>query len=116
MDIYDIESGIWSSGTSGGIARSKHESIIIDKYMYTIGGSSGSFDRHNIESDSWSLSVGPDVDRQFFTLTFVKNNILLIGGLDNQFNSINKHSLLNPGESERFQIHELLVERSSHQS
>ena len=116
MDIYDIESGIWSSGTSGGIARSKHESIIIDKYMYTIGGSSGSFDRYNIESDSWSLSVGPDVDRQFFTLTFVKNNILLIGGLDNQFNSINKHSLLNPGESERFQIHELLVERSSHQS
>ena len=114
MDIYNIESGIWSLGEDGGTARAKHQSLLIDNYVCYCEALI--FDRYDLEADSWALSIGPDNNRQSFGLAFVKNNILLVGGLDDLFQSIKKHSLVNLGDIERFQAHEFLVERSSHQS
>ena len=64
--------------------------LLIDNYICD-RRKLGTFDRYD-RADSWTLSIGPDNNRQSLDY-FVKNNIL-VGGLDHLFQPIQKHSLL----------------------
>jgi len=92
VEIYDIATNSWSTGTAGGTARSDHSSVVYNGKVYSWGGLEGGnkLDIYDIATNSWSTGVAGGTGRALFSSVVYNGKIYSWGGLNNtNFNRLN---------------------------
>jgi len=85
MDIYDLRSGVWSRGKSGGTARKHHTASVFSGKIYFFGGE-GAFSRlatldvFDINEQSWSEAAFSPTARRGHSATLYNGKIYVWGG------------------------------------
>jgi hypothetical protein len=84
MDIYDIATNTWSTGTPGGTARVGHTSVVYNGEIYSWGGNNGSYlntlDIYDITTGTWSTGTVGGSARYRHTSVLYKGKIYSWGG------------------------------------
>jgi hypothetical protein len=86
IEIYDIDSGVWSSGSSGGTARSNATSALYNGKIYFWGGIGhddeflNSVDIYDIATDTWSSGNAGGTPRYYHSSVFYNGKMYSWGG------------------------------------
>jgi len=84
LEIYDIQSGAWSSGASMPTGRNHVASAVVDNCMYVLGGrpplNLNVVEHYDPATDSWKSVAPMDVPRSGFAAVVVGRRIVVFGG------------------------------------
>jgi hypothetical protein len=85
MDIYDIETRLWSTGTSGGTARDYCKGVVSGGKIYYWGGlvnlsSVNTIDIYDISGDSWSTGTAGGTARSSYVAEVYSGSIYYLSG------------------------------------
>ncbi len=95
IDIYDLNTGLWSKGSIGGLARKNHASINYNGKLYTWGGEGqngglvSSLDIYDSASDNWFQRTAEGTTRKHHCACEFEGRIYFWGGVNETNQMIN---------------------------